>query len=92
MKSTNPVHELPAWSINLENAVEKNFHRKDAKTQRKIKILKKRLICVFTKQVSIVFAVSPLRSWRLCGKLVLNYVFKDQSSKALGESAQGVHH
>jgi hypothetical protein len=36
---------------------------------------KMRLICVYTKQVSIVFTVSPLRSWRLSGKMILYCVF-----------------
>jgi hypothetical protein len=56
-------------SVYLKKAVGINFHRKDAKTLRKNKSLNKmRMICVITKRVNLDFAVSPLRSWRLCGK------------------------
>jgi hypothetical protein len=49
-----------------------NFHRKDANTLRKPWIrFEISVLNGFTKQVNLAFVVSPLRSWRLCGKNVL---------------------
>jgi hypothetical protein len=37
--------------------------------------MKKCALLVFTNWVNLIFAISPLRSWRLGGKIVFNCVF-----------------